>query len=53
MLANQVFAGTFPIFVNLFPTGGAAAPPNPQAETPMVTIDDKDKLVYTNDKIDF
>ena len=36
MLANQVFAGTFPIFVNLFPTGGAAAPPNPQAETPMV-----------------
>ena len=35
MLANQVFAGTFPIFVNLFPTGGAAAPPNPKAETPM------------------
>ena len=30
-----MFAGTFPIFVNMFPTGGAAAPPNPQAETPM------------------
>ena len=28
-------ASTFPIFVNLIPTGGAAAPPNPQAETPM------------------
>ena len=30
-----MFAGSFPIFVNLFPTGGAAAPPNPQAETGM------------------
>ena len=31
-----MIAGTFPIFVNMIPTRGAAAPPNPKAETPMI-----------------
>ena len=45
-----MFAGTFPFFVNLFPTGGAAAPTNPSAETPMnIVLGEREEVALDSD----